>query len=108
MSSFWPECRGDGRVFINRRQPNMFPATGGSPSRRFIEPHFIATLPQPGAGPDWPAAWKDLVRALPWLLVVFIGWAAHWSVEEIATLLALIFGSRNVPASMTSAMLRGN
>jgi len=85
----------------------MFPVMGGSPSRRFDDPRFITVLPQPGSDPDWPGTWKQLVQALPWLLVVFIGWAAHWSVEQIATLLALLLGSHALPAVTTQAMRRG-
>ncbi len=85
----------------------MFPVMGGFPRRRFAEPQFIAALPRPGAGREWPSAWRDLVQALPWLLVVLIGWIANWSVEEIATLVALLLGSRALPAATAQAASHG-
>jgi hypothetical protein len=69
---------------------------GDPPGRRFTLPSFISALPQPG-GAGEPSPWRDLVRAIPWLLIVFIGMAAHWSVTEITGLIALLIGCAALP-----------
>lgn len=69
---------------------------GGPQGRRFTVPSFIAALPKPGAGRE-SSPWRDFVRAIPWLLIVFIGMAAHWSVTEITGLIALLIGCTALP-----------
>ncbi|VVJ22635.1 Uncharacterised protein [Amycolatopsis camponoti] len=77
----------------------------GPQGRRFTLPGFIAALPTPGGGSE-PSPWRDIVRAIPWLLIVFIGMIARWSVTEITGLIALLIGYTALPqggASSTAA-----
>ncbi|GAA1983120.1 hypothetical protein [Amycolatopsis minnesotensis] len=71
---------------------------GGHPrGRRFTISSFIAALPRPGEGEHPPSAWNDLVYALPWLFVVFIGWSAHWTSVEITGLIAILISAAARP-----------
>ncbi|MEU0796563.1 hypothetical protein ABZ342_41415 [Amycolatopsis sp. NPDC005961] len=71
----------------------------GEVGRRVTAPALIAALPRPGGAVGSPLPWGDLVRAVPWLLIVFIGMIAKWSVTEITGLLALLLGCSTLPGS---------
>jgi hypothetical protein len=85
-----------GRGNHQRKRTPLSDKKGGPPGRRFTLPSFISALPQPGSAGE-PSPWRDLVRAIPWLLIVFIGMAAHWSVTEITGLIALLIGCAALP-----------
>ncbi|RSM37954.1 hypothetical protein DMA12_35015 [Amycolatopsis balhimycina DSM 5908] len=69
----------------------------GQGGRRFTASGLIAALPRPGGSVGSPLPWGDLVRAVPWLLIVFIGMIAKWSVTEITGLLGLLVGCSALP-----------
>jgi hypothetical protein len=69
----------------------------GPGCHRFAASGLIAALPRPGGYAWSPIPWGDLVRAVPWLLIVFIGMIAKWSVTEITGLLALLVGCSALP-----------
>ncbi|SEF38426.1 hypothetical protein SAMN05421837_12157 [Amycolatopsis pretoriensis] len=80
----------------------MFNEQHGQGRRRFAASGLIAALPRPGGAGGNPLPWGDLVRAVPWLLIVFIGMAAKWSVTEITGLLALLVGCSALPGGGTT------